>query len=62
MTITPHPELPGWYLSSHGDWAFDLNDANDSDIRQVEQAIAAWIEWRDFLVSREKTKDSEPLV
>ena len=62
MTITPHESLPGYYESSHGGWAFSAREDEDGSIETVETAIAAWVEWRDFLIQREREKGQEPLL
>ncbi len=51
MTLTPHPELPGYYTSSNGGWDFSLED--DGDIEEAKKAVLAWSEWLEFLVTRE---------
>jgi len=56
MTLTPHPSLPGYWNSDHGDWSFDLSEDADGTVEFANEAILAWTEWRDFLLSREHAK------
>lgn len=62
MALTPHPQLPGYYDSSHGQWAFSIEPDEDGSIEFAEEAIAAWTEWRDFLIQRQKEDSQEPLI
>lgn len=57
--ITDHPELPGYY-ESHG-WSFSIDPSEDGSIEFAEQAIAAWTEWRDFLIQKASQGSQEPL-
>ncbi len=63
MALTPHPSLDGYYTSSHGNWAFSIDpgEDGDGDIESVDEAIAAWVEWREFLVKRQADESSAPL-
>ena len=51
MTLSEHPELPGYFTSTYGGWEFDL--AEDGDIENVKDAVLAWQEWLEFLVDRQ---------
>lgn len=57
--IEEHPELPGYFRSSIGGWSFTLEE--DGDLEEVEEAIAAWQEWRDFLVQKQSREGQETL-
>lgn len=62
MALTPHPTLDGYYESSHGGWAFSIKDDEDGSIEVADEAIAAWQEWREFLIRRESEDGIDPLV
>lgn len=59
MALSKHHSLDNYYVSTHGEWAFDIDE--DGNIDAVDEAIAAWQEWREFLVTRERNKDIEEL-
>jgi len=58
MTLTPHPNLPGYYTSSFGGWDFSRED---DTLEATEEAIEAWTEWRSFLLHRERIENEENL-
>jgi len=58
MSVTPHPELPGFY--NVNSWSFTLED--DGDVEYVDEAIEAWTEWREFLLRREVEDQLDPLI
>ena len=58
--VVPHEELDGIY--EVGGWAFDLEEeTGDADLAYVDNAIASWQAWREFLVHRENEKTQETL-
>lgn len=59
MTVTPHPELPGYYETQG--WSFSIDPAEDGSLEETERAILAWNEWRDFLLSREHAEQNAEL-
>lgn len=61
MTLSEHPNLPGYYNSTHGGWAFSIDPKDDGDLDFAEESIAAWTEWRDFLLRREASEGQDTL-
>ena len=59
MALSKHHSLDNYYVSTHGEWAFDIDE--DGNIDAVDEAIAAWVEWREFLVKRQADESSAPL-
>ena len=57
--IEEHPELPDHFRSSFGGWTFSLEENGDLD--EVDEAISAWEEWRDFLIQKAAQESQEPL-
>ena len=57
--IEEHPELPGYFRSSIGGWSFSVEE--NGDLEYVDEAIAAWHEWREFLLAREHAEKNEEL-
>jgi hypothetical protein len=57
--IEEHPELPGYFRSSIGGWSF--SEEENGDLEYVDEAIAAWQEWREFLVQKQARESQETL-
>lgn len=57
--IEEHPELPGYFRSSIGGWSF--SEKENGDLEYVDEAIAAWQEWREFLVQKAAREGQETL-
>jgi len=59
MTVTPHPSLPGLYETNG--WSFSIDPVEDGDLAYVDQAIAAWTEWKEFLLHRQDEQQQQTL-
>lgn len=57
--VTPHASLDGVY--EVGGWSFYIDPDEDGDLDYVDNAIASWQAWREFLVHRENEKNQETL-
>lgn len=58
--VTPHPSFDDLY--EVGGWSFSLEEEEgDGDLAYVDNAIASWQAWREFLIHRENEKNQETL-
>lgn len=58
VPVTEHNELPGLYETNG--WSFSL--AEEGDLEYIDTAIAAWQEWREFVVKSKASETQEPLL